>query len=286
MALIKCKECGHEISDKAQICPNCGTPVGLAQPSNQKLNNADSCNNHETKKYGDRQNSPYSNAYDQAQNNYNPSYLNSKNEKPNSRVLGIILSLAAALVIIFALIVYLNNVRSDEVEKERLKAEKREKEIKKLNREYEQAKRQRDSLMAATEVQRMEKSLRIEEQKRIEAEKARKRAQTEAETAAIRNIRGSYYLNGTVKNNRGRGRYWFTLSLEIYNGNVRGSFETSANAGPVSGSIDQFGNMKVYELDYDYCQNGYYWTGKFNGKSYKGKYLNYNNTQNMSFWTN
>jgi hypothetical protein len=89
-----------------------------------------------------------------------------------------------------------------------------------------------------------------------------------------------------VKNNRGGGRYWFTLSLEIYNGNVRGSFETSSNAGPVSGSIDQFGNMKVYELDYDYCQNGYYWTGKFNGKSYKGKYLNYNNTQNMSFWTN
>lgn len=24
MALIKCKECGHEVSDKAKICPNCG----------------------------------------------------------------------------------------------------------------------------------------------------------------------------------------------------------------------------------------------------------------------
>lgn len=24
MALIKCPECGHEISDKAKICPNCG----------------------------------------------------------------------------------------------------------------------------------------------------------------------------------------------------------------------------------------------------------------------
>ena len=27
MALIKCPECGKEISDKATICPNCGYPV-------------------------------------------------------------------------------------------------------------------------------------------------------------------------------------------------------------------------------------------------------------------
>ena len=27
MALIKCKECGHEVSDKASTCPNCGCPI-------------------------------------------------------------------------------------------------------------------------------------------------------------------------------------------------------------------------------------------------------------------
>jgi len=27
MALVKCKECGHSVSDKASICPNCGCPV-------------------------------------------------------------------------------------------------------------------------------------------------------------------------------------------------------------------------------------------------------------------
>lgn len=27
MALIKCKECGKEISDKATACPHCGCPV-------------------------------------------------------------------------------------------------------------------------------------------------------------------------------------------------------------------------------------------------------------------
>ncbi|MCX6758830.1 MAG: zinc ribbon domain-containing protein [Candidatus Nealsonbacteria bacterium] len=26
MALLKCKECGHEISDEAKACPNCGKP--------------------------------------------------------------------------------------------------------------------------------------------------------------------------------------------------------------------------------------------------------------------
>ena len=28
MALIKCGECKKEISDKAEVCPNCGCPVG------------------------------------------------------------------------------------------------------------------------------------------------------------------------------------------------------------------------------------------------------------------
>lgn len=29
MALIKCKECGKEISDQAHACPNCGCPVKM-----------------------------------------------------------------------------------------------------------------------------------------------------------------------------------------------------------------------------------------------------------------
>ena len=28
MALIKCSECGSEVSDKAQACPKCGAPIG------------------------------------------------------------------------------------------------------------------------------------------------------------------------------------------------------------------------------------------------------------------
>ena len=27
MAMIKCTECGKEMSDKATVCPNCGCPI-------------------------------------------------------------------------------------------------------------------------------------------------------------------------------------------------------------------------------------------------------------------
>ena len=34
MALVNCKECGKQVSDKAVACPNCGAPVsGRSQPA-------------------------------------------------------------------------------------------------------------------------------------------------------------------------------------------------------------------------------------------------------------
>lgn len=35
MALIKCPECGKEISDKAQLCINCGYPIGNVSKNNE-----------------------------------------------------------------------------------------------------------------------------------------------------------------------------------------------------------------------------------------------------------
>jgi hypothetical protein len=29
MAIIACKECGHQVSDKAASCPNCGAPIAV-----------------------------------------------------------------------------------------------------------------------------------------------------------------------------------------------------------------------------------------------------------------
>ena len=43
MALIKCTECGKEISDKAEACPHCGCPISaMIKPENLK---AESTNN-------------------------------------------------------------------------------------------------------------------------------------------------------------------------------------------------------------------------------------------------
>ena len=38
MALIKCPECGREVSDKANSCPNCGMPIAMT-PNNKTSNN-------------------------------------------------------------------------------------------------------------------------------------------------------------------------------------------------------------------------------------------------------
>lgn len=37
MALIQCTECGHTVSDRAEICPGCGCPVKLILEEQQKL---------------------------------------------------------------------------------------------------------------------------------------------------------------------------------------------------------------------------------------------------------
>ena len=41
MAMIKCKECGHDVSDKASVCPNCGCPIekGTNHVSNKPVKN-------------------------------------------------------------------------------------------------------------------------------------------------------------------------------------------------------------------------------------------------------
>ena len=45
--LIKCIECGNEISDKSNMCPNCGCPtiesIKEIENNNQKKENEDKC---------------------------------------------------------------------------------------------------------------------------------------------------------------------------------------------------------------------------------------------------
>ncbi len=38
MSLIKCPECGKEVSDSAEMCPNCGYPIKPVKPTLKKFN--------------------------------------------------------------------------------------------------------------------------------------------------------------------------------------------------------------------------------------------------------
>lgn len=39
MSMIKCPECGREISDKATVCPGCGAPVDASQITTENKDN-------------------------------------------------------------------------------------------------------------------------------------------------------------------------------------------------------------------------------------------------------
>lgn len=39
MALIRCSECGHKVSDSATVCPQCGKPIDLAECKIGEINN-------------------------------------------------------------------------------------------------------------------------------------------------------------------------------------------------------------------------------------------------------
>lgn len=49
MALIKCSECGHEVSTHASACPNCGAPITPESPCTDNINESEADNSQENK---------------------------------------------------------------------------------------------------------------------------------------------------------------------------------------------------------------------------------------------
>lgn len=39
MALLKCPECAHDVSDKAVSCPNCGYPMNTPSSTKPRIRN-------------------------------------------------------------------------------------------------------------------------------------------------------------------------------------------------------------------------------------------------------
>lgn len=49
MALIKCSECGHEVSTHASACPNCGAPITPESPNADNISESKADNSQENK---------------------------------------------------------------------------------------------------------------------------------------------------------------------------------------------------------------------------------------------
>lgn len=108
MSLINCKECGKEISDQAQVCPNCGCPI--EQKRVEQVDNGFQKNNNFYQNQQQLQ-QPYPTYNNQTQFNPNNVY-NAKKKQSGLGIAGLIISflvvtplfpLAGLIMCIFAL---------------------------------------------------------------------------------------------------------------------------------------------------------------------------------------
>lgn len=106
MALIKCRECGREISDKADSCPNCGNPVSNPRRYQQFYKPPELHNPEEN--------------YQQNRHNYQASYYQEPQRRNSSKisVLGVISILLSMISYTFSVMAIIsagnmtNNVKS------------------------------------------------------------------------------------------------------------------------------------------------------------------------------
>jgi len=292
-----CHSCGKPIPKAARICPYCGSfTETFAQDDVEVVENKiEKDNGSETVFVGGQVNGDGNGDGNVA--DANQERKPAPQNKSHKALLWLIALLALAIIGILLLMLYINKQNDNELEAERVKVKQAQLKMEKLQKDTERIQQQTDSMIVANETKRKEDSIRtvqakIAEQKAREQEAAAAAAEAAAAEAAAQmavplseRLNGSHNLKGIVKSKRGE-RYWFKLWLNINDGDVSGSFETSANEGPVRGYVDDSGHMVVYELDYDYDETGYYWSGQFNGKSYSGTYHSYGETDNLTFTTN
>ena len=256
-----CPSCGKVVQLGIPVCPYCGVLI------NSSLRDDDTVVNNPA--YSQKGVDPVKSS--QYPNNGYPYYQQPKQNKSNSNLLWILASVLFVILLVVAIVLFVNKEKNKNLEAEKLKTQQVEMELEQLQKEKESIEQNHGSLSTDTTLENASVLADVN---------------TTAENTK-QSYDGSYSFSGTIKNNRGtRQSYWFSLSLNISNGNVTGSFQSANNSGPVKGTIDSAGNMKVKEYNNNGSQTGYYWKGKFNGKSYSGKYLCTYASQDMTFWTN
>ncbi len=283
MALIKCYNCGNFISDKAGQCPKCGASMtGVSQQQSPQQGAV----SEQTILVGKPAIAAGQTNRVSTSGNWGSSPTPNTQKKSNK---GIIIGLSAALFLLLAGLVFIL-IKNNQEEREA------ERKLAKLTAQHEQEKKQlKEKQVELAEKQREAEEAEKARQAEMEKERQRRmKAEAEAKAAErrenqrqkLKSFNGSYYFSGTVRNNLySHAEYPFTISFTIDDGDVDGTFETESNSGPLRGSIDANGNMKLTEYNYDGTTTGYYFKGTFNGSKYKGSYGSTIRKCSMSFWT-
>ncbi len=106
MAMIKCPECGKEISDLAEKCPNCGFPLGFNSTTTIPINTEDKTNSNP---YNNSYNNPYQNQTGAQQiNAYTPNQKNSV-----LGILALVFSILGCTFIVGAVLAIIDLIKKD-----------------------------------------------------------------------------------------------------------------------------------------------------------------------------
>lgn len=105
MALIKCIDCGKEVSDRAKVCPNCGCPIECSVVNTAKENVLmDNIENHDSED---------STISDETALSYEESSQSNNNESKNKKKWFVIGGIVAIIVIVIIIAVSISNKNSN-----------------------------------------------------------------------------------------------------------------------------------------------------------------------------
>ena len=93
---------------------------------------------------------------------------------------------------------------------------------------------------------------------------------------------GTYRLNGAIKHKQ---NYYINMEIHVNNSQVTGQYIVTNGENvyvALSGTIDAFGNMKLYEYK-NGEPTGYYFTGNFEQATFTGTYRSTSSTLTMNF---
>lgn len=277
MALIKCYECGHLVSDKAQACPQCGAPVVSGQGTEQQ---GDYWSDDNKVYWSDEEtivSEPQNKTHQSDNNGYGEhpqtgwQGTNNQPASSNNRLLiALCLLLGLALVGVF---VYKQNSDTPFFNTQSGSSENNSE-----TSAYDDAGKEKMSADVETERKAVEEERIKLERQQLEAE--RKKLEAERQRAAEESVLYST-ATGTY---RGTINSPTIIRLNQQGNYLSGTSQYTKYNGPkleLNGSIDDSGYFDLYEYNGD-LQTGYL-SGRIQGKYMTGTFYNPITDKTFSF---